>query len=242
MKQTVVVAVGCCVLFAAGNAHALSFRFATSSMGSIHDCPVEAPGCSAAGGDVFADFDMGDGEAEPDLEYTKGSVAFRVYSDSGSLMMADLSPTEGGHGALFLDSSGDPTSTAPEQNDPMAPNFNPDNAVFNQSLFYEFNQEVTMYTLMNYNSDHGSSFTSGADYTLIVDGVDQFAIEAAHMVDLMAMGITATGTRFEFRAIEGGEGFYVSSFNVAPAIPEPATALLLGLGLAGLGAVRPRAS
>ena len=47
--------------------HAVNFRFATTMMGSIHDCPVESPGCSAAGGDVFADFDAGDGELEPDL-------------------------------------------------------------------------------------------------------------------------------------------------------------------------------
>ncbi len=225
MKRSIVAVLGLCVFVAAGNAHAVNFRFATTSMANIHDCPQGFAGCSEAGGDIFGD---------PALTYSKGGIAFDVTASDNSLVMADLAPANGGLGALFLDDGG---ALIDENN-----TTNPDNVIHSalgtQSLVFDFNEEVTIYSLTNYNSSHGNSFTDGADFTLIINDVVVADIDAGYMVDLDAMGIDATGTRFEFRAIQGGEGFYLSAFNVAAATPEPGTAVLLGLGLAGLGATR----
>ena len=200
----------------AGNAHAVDFQFFVSNVMSGHDCPVSAPGCSA---DIVAD----------SLTYSDGGIGVTVTSGAGTVVIADYAPAFGGLGAL-IEGQAEHSVT------------NPDNLVAGQSLTFNFDQEVQLFSAEHFNGSHQMSFGAGPDYELVVDGqsLGTFAINQG-----VVAFTNVVGTIFQFNAIDNGDPFYVSGLAVAAAtaaMPEPGTALLLGLGFVGLGAARRRAA
>ena len=232
MKRTIVAAVGLSLFLVAGNAHAVLFQFYTTSplAASNHLCPnAEAPALPACpANDIDS---LADGDGDGALSFSNGGVTVMATENTvGSHLYADYNPTEGGLGAL-LDGMEEDSVT------------NPDNLINGQSLLFTFDQQVSLVSAVHFDSNHMTSFDGQPDYLLIVDG------GAPIVVTIAANGMQnfggILGTTFEFQSLlegEGGEGFYVSAFDVQPAIPEPGTAMLLGLGFIGLGAARRRAA
>lgn len=235
MNRISVASLGLAALLLAGNAHATDFQFYTETpLGtSMHDCPVGMPGCGAA--DVLGSTDILHPALPAHLDFSDDGIGLSVYANPGSIVLADYNPDQGGLGALFLDGDGMPL--------PEDSVTNPDNLVFGQSLIFEFDQEVQLFTSEHFNSDHNESF-DGA-FTLVVDdgAGGMFTMELAHTV----MFTDVIGTKFEFIALSeigdpNGDPFYVSALTVGATVPEPGTAILLGFGLVGLGATRKRAA
>ncbi len=216
MKRARVAVLVIAGLLLAGKAHAVDFQFYVSNVMSAHDCPVGAPGCSA---DVRAS----------SLAFSDGGIGLSVTSGPGTDVIADYAPAFGGLGAL-IEGQAEHNAT------------NPDNLVAGQSLTFNFDREVQLFSAEHFNASHKMTFSGGPDYELFVDGqsLGTYAINQG-----VVAFTNVIGTIFEFSAIAGGDPFYVSSLAVAAAtaaMPEPGTALLLGLGFVGLGAARRRAA
>ncbi len=232
MKRSIVAAVGLSLFLVAGNAHAVLFQFYTTSplASSDHVCPdVEGAPSGCPGSDVDS---LAYGNNDGVLSFTNGTInVSAVETTDGSHLYADYNPTEGGLGALLTGFEEDPDT-------------NPDNLVNGQSLLFTFDQEVTMLSAVHFDEDHLINFDGNPDYMLIVDGGAPIIVTIA-ADGMQDFGAGFVGTTFEFTALgegEGGEGFYVSAFDVRPVIPEPGTAMLLGIGFIGLGAARRRAA
>ena len=234
MKRSIVAAIGLSLFLMAGNAHAVLFQFYTTSplAASNHDCPdAEVPGLPACPAN---DIDSrADGNGDGILSFTDNgiSVMAQETTNNGSHLYADYNPTEGGLGALLDNTAEDPDT-------------NPDNLINGQSLLFTFDQQVFLNFVVHFDENHMLAFDGNPDYLLIVDGNEAGAIMVTIAGDGMQNFGGLPGTTFEFRSLGegmGGEGFYVSAFDVG-AIPEPGTAMLLGLGFIGLGAARRRAA
>ncbi len=230
MKRSLFAALGLSLFLVAGNAHAVLFQFYTESPLGDEICPnAEAPALPACpANDIDS---VADGNGDGVLSFSNGGITVMAEEiTDGSHLYADYNPEFGGLGALITG----------EEEDEIT---NPDNLINGQSLLFSFDQEVTLITAVHFDADHLTEFTDGIDYVLVVDGgtADEFSINVEINPDGMQV-FNLIGTTFEFRSVEDGDGFYVSAFDVRPAIPEPGTAMLLGLGFIGLGAARRRAA
>jgi len=109
-----------------------------------------------------------------------------------------------------------------------------------QSVNLSFDESTHVKSGTFYNGDHGTSFTSGAEIWISVDGGDWLKLALNYNMNLDLWGKT-----FEFfnpnlnADTDDNLRFYVSTLTVEP-VPEPATLALFGLGAAGIAAVRRR--
>lgn len=204
------------VLMVSGQAQATEFQFYVDSMGDV-DCPIGFPGCAAA--DAV-------GSAGDPLSYSKDGVSFNITpTGTASIVEQDTVPEYGGIGA-----------------DGNSPN---DNIEGDEGvLFTMTNGPATLFSVSLFDEDHGVDnnlfLANGPDLEIFVDGASIGQFEAA---DVLALANTIsldalTGTTFEFRALDG-DGFYVAGVDLlGSGVPEPGTALLIGLGIAGLASRR----
>jgi len=118
---------------------------------------------------------------------------------------------------------------------------NDDNLTVDESLSLAFDQVVVIDEILFRNADHGTSFASDADFQVRIDGGAWMDFALTHM-----FGVDLEGTLFEFIAsttdgtIDGdldSDQLYIEALT-ANAVPEPGTAVMLGLGLLGFGFAR----
>ena len=230
MKRSFVAALGLSLFLMAGNAHAVSFQFYVTSplASSGHVCPEDEGGMvsDCPNDDVdSATFGNMDGRLTFAID---GLSVVAEETGSDARLFGDFNPTDrGGLGTAEGD--------GPAIGNPVDDG---------QAISFLFSEKVELFSATHFNDSDSKMFDDGGvDYLLIVDGGDP--IEVAINSNGIEGFAGVSGMLFEFRSLAqgaGGEGFYVSALDVRPAIPEPGTALLLGLGFVGLGAARRRSA
>lgn len=226
MKRSIVAVVGLSLFLVAGNAHAISFQFYVDGPMSNHVCPDFEGGPSACPMDVDSTaFGNNDGILDFTLDGLTVTVEetrtdARLFADYNPAQRGGLGTAEGNGAAI-----GDPVDDG-------------------RSLSFMFSEKVDLFSATHFNDSDSKMFDNGGvDYLLIVDG--GAPIPVAINTNGIEGFVGVSGMLFEFQAVDqgaGGEGFYVSALDVRPAVPEPGTAMLLGLGFIGLGAARRRSA
>jgi hypothetical protein len=164
------------------------------------------------------------------IDFTGTAWAYDSTSDTTPTeisLYGDTNPDAGGLGAVPLFNTSYVGSSQ-------------DNIWNLQSVKLSFDDITHLKSGTFYNGDHGTTFGSGAEIWISVDGGAWLELALTYNMNLNLWGNT-----FEFfnpnasAATNDNYRFYVSTLTVEP-VPEPATLALFGLGAAGIAAVRRR--
>lgn len=219
MKRFVTFGLGLfAVLAVSGSAQATIFQF-YNDVGNNVDCAV---GFDCIGTDAIAE----------SLDFSKDGVSFTVTQTGALDVEQDTVPLYGGLGANGNSPNdnvdGDESLIFTSTSGPLF--------LMTVSMFDE-NHGLTNELFTDDGAGHGSA---DDDLEIFVDGVSLGTFDAATMIDLASMFSQdqLTGDIFTFQALNG-EGFYIAGLDlVGSGVPEPGTALLIGLGIAGLASRR----
>lgn len=205
------------VLAVSGSAQATVFQFYNDDGNNVN-CAVGFDNCVL--GDAIA----------PSLDFSEGAVSFTVTQSGALEVEQDTVPLYGGLGA-----------------NGTSDNDNVDNG--EALTFTSSSGSLFLMTVSMFDENHGlnnelfsapNGDASDDDLAIFVDGDLLGTFDAQSMIDLASMfdASDLTGNVFTFEAI-GDEGFYIAALDlVGSGVPEPGTALLIGLGVAGLASRR----
>ena len=114
-----------------------------------------------------------------------------------------------------------------------------DNVTTNESLFFVFDTDVTINTIW-FNNNHDGDRSLLGDMINIGGSAYTFTNGGFYVNSFTTVPYNvAANTVFEISF--NNEQFYVDAMDISASVPAPASIVLLGLGLFGIGAIRRKA-